>query len=171
MSIGSGDVAVEPLDTRLKRLLVEHGPGIGRVVSGYVRNAAEHQDLMQELALALWRALPGFRGECSERTFVFRIVHNLGVNHITRRKPTEPPTEVPDPSPSPEGRAHQTQQRLRLMGAVKSLPLPQRQVIMLALEDCSHAEIAEVLGITVNNVGVRLNRAREALRQLLGEKP
>jgi RNA polymerase sigma-70 factor (ECF subfamily) len=57
------------------------------------------------------------------------------------------------------------------MQAVRRLPLIQRQVVVLALEDLDYAEIGAVLGISENNVGVRLNRARASLRKLMGECP
>jgi RNA polymerase sigma factor (sigma-70 family) len=60
---------------------------------------------------------------------------------------------------------------LRLADAVRRLPVIQRQVIVLALEDMEYHEIAEVLGISESNVGVRLNRARTSLRKLMGEGP
>jgi RNA polymerase sigma-70 factor, ECF subfamily len=63
-----------------------------------------------------------------------------------------------------------TRQRDRLRSAVQRLPLAYRQVVMLMLEDLSHAEIADVLGITESNVAVRLNRARKALKEVMEER-
>jgi RNA polymerase sigma-70 factor (ECF subfamily) len=57
---------------------------------------------------------------------------------------------------------------LRLQDAVRALPLARRQVVTLALEGFSHAEIAQALGISEGNVAVRLNRARSALSAVLG---
>jgi RNA polymerase sigma-70 factor (ECF subfamily) len=65
----------------------------------------------------------------------------------------------------------QAQESARLMQAVQRLPLIQRQVIVLALEDMDYQEIASVLGISETNVGVRLNRARTSLKRLMGESP
>jgi RNA polymerase sigma-70 factor (ECF subfamily) len=61
------------------------------------------------------------------------------------------------------------QESARLVDAVRRLPLIQREVVVLALEDMDYGEIAAVLGITEINVGVRLNRARASLRKLMGE--
>jgi RNA polymerase sigma-70 factor (ECF subfamily) len=57
------------------------------------------------------------------------------------------------------------------MAAIQQLPVGQRQVIVLTLEGLSHAEMADVIGITENNVAVRVNRAKSALKEILGEKP
>jgi RNA polymerase sigma factor (sigma-70 family) len=58
-------------------------------------------------------------------------------------------------------------ERMRLMSAIQSLPGAHRQMIVLTLEGLSYGEIAEVLGITENNVAVRLTRARKALKDAL----
>jgi RNA polymerase sigma-70 factor (ECF subfamily) len=57
------------------------------------------------------------------------------------------------------------------MTAIQSLAVVHRQMIVLMLEGLSHAEIAEVVGITENNVAVRLNRARKALKDAMGVRP
>lgn len=66
---------------------------------GHLRAALGQEDLTQDIALALWNALPSFHGECSERTFVYRIAHNRGVNHLVRRRArSEPLTDPADES-------------------------------------------------------------------------
>lgn len=172
------DHARETAEKRFDRVLAEHGPALARLASGYERVAAAREELVQEIALALWRALPHFRGECSERTFVYRVAHNCGLSHAARRRPAHQPLhdlpeslEPIDPGPRPDEQSARAQRRDRLLAAVQRLPLIHRQVIMLTLEELSHGEIADVLGITENNVAVRLNRARNALRQELEEHP
>jgi RNA polymerase sigma-70 factor (ECF subfamily) len=137
--------------------------------------ASVREELVQEIALAIWQALPHFRSECSERTFVFRIAHNRGLTHVWRRRPAHQPLEdleeadqPIDPRPHPDEHLARSDQRARLMEAIHSLPVGHRQMIVLMLEGLSHAEIAEVVGITENNVAVRLNRARNALKVAMG---
>lgn len=60
------------------------------------------------------------------------------------------------------------QRSSRLWAAIHTLPLIHRAVLVLALEDMTHPEIAEVLGVSTNNVAVRLTRARDALKRILG---
>lgn len=162
-------------ERRFLALLNANLPALGRLAGSYVRSSAEREDLLQDIALALWQALPRFRGESSERTFLFRIAHNHCIDHITRRRPMaslhELELDPPDGSIPIETRLTGEQDSARLMNAVRQLPLIQRQVVVLALEDMDYAEIAQVLGITENNVGVRLNRARATLRKLMGDSP
>jgi RNA polymerase sigma-70 factor (ECF subfamily) len=166
------------MEMQFNHILREHGPAISRLASSYEAVASSREELVQDIGLAIWQALPHFRGECSERTFIFRIAHNRGLSHAWRRRPAHQPlddleeSEQPmDPRPLPEDKAAETHQRERLMSAIHRLPATHRQMIALMLEDFSHAEMAEVLGISENNVAVRLNRARRALKDLLGVKP
>jgi RNA polymerase sigma factor (sigma-70 family) len=162
------------LERRLSALLEAHGPSLGRVVGVYARDPAEREDLLQEIFVAIWRALPRFRGECSERTFVFRIAHNRGLTHIARRRlPTTELTgdlEVVDAKLSPEQALAAQQQHTRLQAAVQQLSLGYRQVVTMVLEGMTYGEIADVLGITEGNVGARLTRARHVLRSLCKEE-
>jgi RNA polymerase sigma-70 factor (ECF subfamily) len=163
------------LEEQFSRILREHGGAISRLAYSYENVAGVREELEQEIAIAIWQALAHFRGECSERTFVFRIAHNRGLTHVWRRKPPHQPLdeleeseEPADPRPHPDEAVARTDEKDRLMGAIQSLALTHRQMIALMLEGLSHAEIAEVVGITENNVAVRLNRARKALKDAMG---
>ncbi len=167
----------ETTEIRFNRVLREYGPALSRLAFGYEKVQGAREELTQEIALALWQALPHFRGDCSERTFVYRIAHNRGVTHVCRRQPAHQPLdelaphhEPADPRPHPEEQAAITGLRDRLRSAIQRLPLAYRQVVMLMLEDLPHAEIAEVLGISESNVAVRLNRARKALKEAMEER-
>ena len=166
------------LEQQFDRILDEHGGAISRLAYGYEAVAIIREELVQEIGLAIWQALPHFRGECSERTFVFRIAHNRGLTHVWRRRPVHQPLEdleeqdqPVDPRPHPDEQLAQSDQRSRLMEAIQSLPSGYREMIVLMLEGLSYAEIAEVVGIRENNVAVRLNRARKALKDAMGVRP
>jgi RNA polymerase sigma-70 factor (ECF subfamily) len=160
-------------EDRFAELMRAHGPGLSRIVQSYARPGADQADLEQEVALAIWRALPGFRGECSERTFVFRVAHNRALTFLARRRArggaADELADVRDERPGPEERALHREGVARLFAALRALPVSYRQVLTLALEDLPHAEIATCLGITPENVAVRLSRARAALRARLEE--
>jgi RNA polymerase sigma-70 factor (ECF subfamily) len=166
------------LEEQFDRILGDYGAAISRLAYSYEAVAGIREELVQEIALAIWQALVRFRGECSERTFVFRIAHNRGLSHVWRRRPPHEPLEDMeeadqpiDPRPYPEAQIARADQREQLMSAIQSLPVMHRQMIVLVLEGLSHAEIAEVVGITENNVAVRLARARKVLKDTLGVRP
>ncbi|MFI5227968.1 MAG: RNA polymerase sigma factor [Gemmatimonadales bacterium] len=154
----------------MRRVIVQHGARLARAAWGYVDQAHDHEDLMQEILLAVWRALPHFRGAASEKTFVLRIAHNRGVTFAARRRrfaPIADAEDQPDPAPSAEERLIGDQRRERLLAAVRKLNDSHRQAIMLHLEGLSTREIADVQGISESNASVRLTRARSALRAFL----
>src|SRR5436190_12595419 len=157
-------------EQQFHQLLSDNGGALSRLAWSYTTNPSDRDDLFQDIALAIWKALPGFRGESSERTFIFRIAHNRAITYIAQRRPSATPAdevELPDPRPNPEKGFAKEQQETRLFEAIHRLPIEYRQVITLTLEGMSYSEIAEVLGIGESNVGVRLNRARQMLRQLM----
>jgi len=155
-------------------LLREHAGLLSRIAASYEADPALRDDLLQDMAFALWRALPSWRGEAPLRAFIARVAHNRSATHVigeVRRAPSESLSdEWMTSCHSPDGHAEQEQRRLRLQDAVRRLPLSLRQAVTLALEGFSHAEIAETLGISANSVGVRLHRAKVALHTVLGER-
>jgi RNA polymerase sigma-70 factor (ECF subfamily) len=168
-NVGWGALSAQELEARLTALLAAHGGALSRLAASYV-GAADRDDLLQDITVAIWRALPRFRGECSGRTFVFRIAHNRAIAYITRRRlPTGGADEVDveDSRPNPEETLSAEQQGRRLLEAIQRLPVNHRQVVTLMLEGLSYSEIAEVLGISATNVGARLTRARQMLRAQL----
>jgi RNA polymerase sigma factor (sigma-70 family) len=156
------------LERQFDRLLAANGPAFARLAASYTNTPTDRDDLLQEIAMAIWQALPRFRGECSERTFLFRIAHNRAIAHLSRARSQMPgfseEIEVHDPAPDPESGLAQEEQSVRLKRAIHRLPVAYRQVVILTLEGLGYGEVAEVLGISESNVGVRLTRARQLLK-------
>lgn len=148
-----------------------HGPGLARTASSYERNPALREELLQDIFLALVTALPRLRDPSRTKAYVFKVAHHRCVSHIMRRV-REPDTigesfAGPDLAPSQEQEVIAGQSSAALVEAVRRLKLPYRQVVTLVLEDLSYEEIAEILGLTVSNVGVRVNRAKRQLKEML----
>jgi RNA polymerase sigma factor (sigma-70 family) len=158
-------------DPDFDRIVRAHGESLSRVAWGYVETAADHDDLMQDILLAVWRALPRFRGQSSERTFVFRIAHNRGCTFATRghrdHESLSAATPIADSRPGPEESLDQAQLRERLLAAIRMLPEILRQAVLLRLEGFSIEEISALQGTTEANVSVRLTRARDRLRDIM----
>lgn len=141
-------------------------PHLWRAVCGYELNPALRDELLQDVLLAIWQSLPRLRDPDMLLPFVLRIAHNLGASHV--RSETRFPSPVPfDDSlhdlPDPDGGCARSQW---LFEALATLPLNLRQVLMLQLEGFDYQEIGDMLGISAENVGVRLHRARERLKAL-----
>jgi RNA polymerase sigma factor (sigma-70 family) len=157
----------------LERVLATHGAALNRLAASYESRPALREELLQDIAFALWRALPSFRHEASEKTFVMRIATNRALSHLAARAPAadglDAAAEIADTLPRPDELVARLQSAERLQRAVHALPLPLRQVMVLAFEGLGNEEIAEVLGLAPGNVGVRLHRGKAALKSALGE--
>jgi RNA polymerase sigma factor (sigma-70 family) len=157
----------------LEELFSRHGAAVRRLCAVFQREAADRDDLAQDIWLAVWRAWHGFRGECSERTFILRIAHNRALSRVCRaRLPSvdlEDAADVMDSRPGPERTVASLQDAERLMEGMRRLPLVSRQVMSLSLEGIPQREIAEILGTSESNVAVRMHRARSSLRTWLEE--
>lgn len=160
---------------RFREVMARHGPGLERVARGYAKTHHERDDLAQEVALALWKALERFRGECSERTFVYRVAHNQGLTWARRRRLEAASDglsalDVPDQRPHPDALLDTQRRRERLYRAIADLPLMHRQALMLALEGIPHAEIAQIVGCSENTASARISRGRKLLRAALARE-
>lgn len=154
----------------IETVLREHGPMLARIAGSYESERARRDDLLQEITVAVWRALPSWRGDASLRTFAARVAHNRAIDHLAREKRSqgdELDDHHPDPDASPMRHAEAEQRREDLVAAVRRLPLGQRQVVVLALEGFSQNEIGQALGLEDNTVAQRLSRARRQLQQWL----
>ena len=151
------------------------GPMVRRIAASHEADRHLAEELVQDIWLALWRALPSFRADSSLRTFVARIATYRAISHIRRStrfpRPGEMPDDLPTAEAGPEQHAIDRDQKAKLISAVRGLPLPLRQVALLTLEGLTPQEIAAVLGITANAVAIRLSRARDGLRKRMGETP
>jgi RNA polymerase sigma-70 factor (ECF subfamily) len=160
-------VGVNDFDT----LIARHQHMVTRICASYERDRDLARELVQDVWFAIWRALPSYRADASLKTFVARIAQFRAITHVTQRArlPVEAALSdaIPDEQPAPENAAIATSERSGLLAAVQRLPLVYRQPVILTLEDFSPAEIATMLGLSVNVVGVRLSRARAMLRAIL----
>jgi RNA polymerase sigma-70 factor (ECF subfamily) len=158
-----------PEQTRYEALLQLYLEPLRRLVWSYARDAHESEDLLQEIAMALWTALPRFRGDCSERTWVYRVAHNTAISHIASRNRRIARDQndgffiEPVSSLNPESQAMELERRRRLWQAIRELPLADRQTMVLHLEGLTAVEIEGVTGLSAGSIATRLTRIRQKL--------
>lgn len=138
-------------------------------------NEADAVDVVQDTYVRAFRGLRRFRGDAAFSTWLYRIASNCASSFISRRSwmrcdtlvETEDIAET-DPDQDPSLRAEASSLRQTIERALEQLPHRLRAVVVLKhLEDLSHREIAERLGISESATKVRLHRARNSLRRLL----
>ncbi|MGA3044479.1 MAG: RNA polymerase sigma factor [Bryobacteraceae bacterium] len=154
------------------RIYEQYAPALQRLAGAYAVAREDREDLVQEIAAALWRALPGYRGESSERTWLYRIAHNVAITATVRQRkrnrreaaPDQPP-DLPSAGATAEQNLLAEEKRRMLFAAIRGLAAADRHITVLHLEGLSGAEA--VTGIAEGAVATRLTRIREKLRQAI----
>jgi RNA polymerase sigma-70 factor, ECF subfamily len=173
-------------DTSLFEILMRrYNQRLFRVARGILTDDTEAEDVAQEAWLRAFRELAGFRGEARFATWLTRIACHEALARAHKRRRLVPisspfggggdgggePPEPPAESPGPERDLENRELQVLLREAVEILPDPLRAVFCLReIELLSTEETAEALGLTVENVRVRLHRAKRGLRQTLDER-
>lgn len=159
-----------------KRWLAQHSGLIFKVARAFAPGDADRDDLVQEILLQLWRSLPRFEGKAKESTWIYRVaLHTALAWHRSENKRRAPQAPMPaiEELPEPDDLAARERDELvaRLYSAIRRLPKMDAALVLLYLDDLSYREMADVLGISESNVGVKLNRARKTLAEMLKEVP
>lgn len=154
--------------------LGDHGASVMKVARAYSLTSDECQDLAQEILLQAWRSLPKFERKASPATWFYRVALHTAMNWQRKDKPRRsrqhPLLEVQALAPYGIDSAEQAQQREtveQLYQAIHQLPKSDAALVLLYLDELSYREMAEVLGISESNVGVKLNRAKKTLSALM----
>jgi RNA polymerase sigma-70 factor (ECF subfamily) len=154
--------------------LDEHGSSVMKVARAYTLTSDECQDLAQEILLQAWRSLPTFEGKASAVTWFYRVALNTAMNwhrkDRRRRIRQQPLLEVQALTTDGANCAERVQHREtveQLYKAIQQLPQSDAALVLLYLDQLSYREMADVLGISESNVGVKLNRAKKALSEMM----
>ena len=153
----------------------DYGADIARFTAGYERDPARRRELLQEVHLALWQSLARYKADCSLRTWVYRVAHNIGVSHIQRslRNAERNCLTLDDIESLPSNSADidQTERRLdlqKVLALIHQLAPLDRQVMLLYLEDMEATGIADITGVSARNVATKVHRIKAVLANQLG---
>ncbi|MDP5210593.1 MULTISPECIES: RNA polymerase sigma factor RpoE [unclassified Microbulbifer] len=158
-------------------LVLKYQHKIVAVVSRFIKDHSEVQDVTQEAFIKAYRALANFRGESAFYTWMYRIAINTAKNHLVSRSRRPPSFDVDledaefysgadllRDNETPENQMFRDQLETAVHGAIRALPEDLRSAVTLReLEGLSYEEIAEVMGCPVGTVRSRIFRAREAI--------
>ncbi|MBK0382176.1 sigma-70 family RNA polymerase sigma factor [Pedobacter sp. SD-b] len=148
-------------DSNFKEIYQTYSPQIYRVCLGYVNDAEQAKDLMQETFISVWKNLTSFRHQSKISTWIFRIATNNCLRHLEKSKriiTTELPFQIEE-----EVEIDQDDKVKFLYQCVSELEETDRLIISLVLEDLQHSEIANIIGLSVGNIRVRVHRIKEKL--------
>ncbi|WP_188151753.1 RNA polymerase sigma factor RpoE [Teredinibacter waterburyi] len=158
-------------------LVLKYQHKIFAIISRFVRDHAEVQDVAQETFIKAYRALANFRGDSAFYTWIYRIAINTAKNHLVSRgrRPPSSDVEVEDAEfysgsdslkdfDTPENQMMRDQLEAVVDSAIRNLPEDLRTAVTLReMEGLSYEEIAEVMSCPVGTVRSRIFRAREAI--------
>lgn len=146
-------------------LLSQHRNIIHKVCNLYMDSTEQREDLFQEITLQAWKSYQHFRGDARFSTWLYRVALNTAITYFKREQrrtsvvlATDFPetTDVPDPA---------QEQLMAMYKAIATLSNIDKALVMLYLEDYSYQEIGDILGITANNVAVKMNRVKSRLKE------
>lgn len=164
----------DPDETFLK-LVRDNEARLRKICRVYAADADGEKDLYQDILVQLWRALPSFEGSSTPDTWLYRVALNTALAQKRQRAARESATlDAADPIwrnriPMPDESLESRQKLERLYAAIARLNDVDKAVVMMHLDEKSHREIAEVLGITESYVGVKLHRIRKEMAAWLAE--
>ena len=157
-----------------KTWLQEHRGIVVKVARSFAPADADGADLQQELLLQLWLSLPTFAGQAKPSTWIYRVCLNTALTWrrgtARRERHLEPGadyTRVASATGSPADCAGDRELLDQLYAAIRALPGSDRALVLLSLDGLAYREIAEITGLTENQVGVALTRARKRLAELM----
>lgn len=140
-----------------------------RVVNGFA-DGSDRNDLMQEVMLAVWKAIPSFRGQAQATTFLYRVSHNAALTWRRKERNYGKRVEQAEAMPGGENSGTGDERLEQLYGAIRQLPEVDRSLVLLSLDGLSYQEMASIHGISESNVGVRLNRIKQRLTKTMNGK-
>lgn len=161
------------MEREFLHLINVHRGIIYKVCTLYVRDKIAREDLFQDILVQLWRSFPSFKGNSQVSTWMYRVALNTAISQFRKdvKQPERLPLsredfEIPDLADETDN-----ERRSMLKQAIDQLNEIEKALILLYLEEKSYSEISAIVGLTVTNVGVRLNRIKSKLEKLVQQQP
>lgn len=142
-------------------LIQEHKGVLNKVIYLYANNPEEKEDLRQEILLQAWRSYKNFRGEAQFSTWLYRIALNVSITFLRKKKLIfEDIGQVRTVTAADSGSSAELLQTiLRLLGPVE------KSIVLLTIEGYKQPEIAEMVGVSGENIRVKMHRIRKKLKE------
>lgn len=142
---------------------------IYKIANSYCNDAETRKDLVQEIIIQLWRAFDRYDDQYKQSTWIYRIALNVAISFYrkeNRRKEISNPLTDSILSLADDGLAHETESNLGLLQQfISELKELDKALMLLYLDEKSHKEISEIIGITETNVATKIGRIKSLLKQ------
>ena len=151
-----------------QELIEQHRGILYKVARAYCPLEEERQDLIQEMMIQIWQALPRYNAQYKSSTWIYRIALNVAISHYRKTTTQQRRQQALDANAiqGAEADYSEKEQQFRLLEQfINELKELDRALMVLYLEERSHAEIAEILGISISNVATKVGRIKDKLKQ------
>jgi len=163
-------------DALYEEAATSYGSALERLARAYEADPDSRRDLLQEIHIALWRSLQTFDQRCSLRTWLYRVAHIVGANHVARQFRNRPQSLVgleefenlPDPHAG-EAAVDRTLALNKLLEMIQRLKPLDRDVILSYLEGLDAEAIGEITGLSARNVATKIHRIKDILARFFRE--
>ena len=155
----SSEAFIEMIDT--------HQNIIYKIALTYRDNKEDQEDLFQEIVFQLWKARDSFRNESKISTWIYRVALNTAIAIYRKNKVAMNYQERIPESLHPSDDQDISENEERMYQALRQLNDIEKAIVSLYLEDYTYQEIADIVGISENYVGVRINRIKQKLKKIL----
>lgn len=148
-------------------LITQHQKIIYKVCSLYTHNEHDNKDLFQEIMLAAWKGYRNFKGDAKFSTWLYRVALNTAITLYRkeqRQVSTSPYQEANEPAVAAISFGEE-EQLTAMHKAIAALSSIDKALVMLYLEDYNYQEIGDIMGISPNNVAVKMNRIKTKLKE------
>jgi RNA polymerase sigma-70 factor (ECF subfamily) len=142
---------------------------ITKICRAYTDNEDDFQDYFQEVALQLWRSYKSFNYQSKVSTWVYRVALNVCLTHFKKHKRNVATTSLDNIhfEPYHNSDSAEAEQLEYLYKAIRQLKEIDRAIILLYLEDKSYKDVSEIMGLTVTNIGAKINRIKNQLKSII----
>ena len=151
-------------------LLYQNQGIVHKICSLYFNNRAEKEDYKQELIIQLWKAFPSFSNQSKFSTWMYRVCLNAAID-ILRKEKAQPKFVKFDNhriEATSEPNSGKNENKEKLYQAINKLTDIDKAIITLYLDEFSYKDIAEIIGISETNAGVKINRIKSLILKSIG---
>lgn len=154
------------------RAIKDNEGSISKIASVYTDNVEDRADLIQEIIYQLWRSFDSFNQKSTLSTWMYRVSLNVAIYHLKAAKRRVPTVSIDEQLVDfrEVGNDDEEARWKLLKQYIDRLNLLDKGIIILYLEEKSYEEIAEIVGISVSNVGTKLSRIKEKLKQQISKQ-
>jgi len=160
------------LNDKFHQIIEQHKGVLFKIAKAYCQNDDDRQDLLQEMMIQVWKSLPKYNDTFAITTWLYRICLNVAISFY-RKSATRQHLNIPlveELTSIRDEESNEKQEQLSLLEKfISELNDFDKALMLLYLEDKSHSEISEIMGLSVSNVGTKLGRIKEKLKKKISQ--